>query len=248
MLRAIVLALLVLSAAPALAQAPAPRLKPNREGVTDAAVVSFGLWGPQSVFESEAKGAARILARRLGGEGRTIVRYNTKRGGDAGPGSLDAAVKQASASLEPDRDVLVVMLTSHGSPDGLAAVAGRRRALLTPAALKATLDRSPVRHRVIIVSACYSGVFADSLADERTLVITAASRDKPSFGCQDGARWTYFGEAFFARALARETSLDAGFALARDLVTARERREGFQPSNPQMAGGAAVLELLKTAR
>ena len=31
------------------------------------AVVAFGLFGDQSVFESEAKGAARIVADRLGG-------------------------------------------------------------------------------------------------------------------------------------------------------------------------------------
>ena len=33
-------------------------------------------------------------------------------------------------------------------------------------------------------------------------------------------------------------------ALARGLVSERERAEGFDPSNPQMAGGRRVLELL----
>jgi len=79
---------------------------------------------------------------------------------------------------------------------------------------------------------------------ERTLVITAAAADRSSFGCEDRATWTYFGDAFFNRALKRAPSLEAAFATARQIVTARERREGFTPSNPQMAGGSEVLALI----
>ena len=43
---------------------------------------------------------------------------------------------------------------------------------------------------------------------------------------------------------ARNVRLDAAFAKARALVTQREKREGFEPSNPQIAGGALVLEQL----
>jgi len=110
--------------------------------------------------------------------------------------------------------------------------------------LKTMLDASGARYRVVIVSACYSGVFARALADPRTLVITAASADRSSFGCQDGAAWTYFGDAFYNQALRRQASLEDAFAEAKRLVTERERREGFEPSNPQIAGGAEVLALL----
>jgi Peptidase C13 family len=57
------------------------------------------------------------------------------------------------------------------------------------------------QHRVVIVSACYSGVFVGPLANDNTLVITAAYFDHSSFGCQDKVKWTYFGDAFFNRAL-----------------------------------------------
>src|SRR5258708_18954302 len=40
-------------------------------------VLAFGLFGAQSVFESEAKGAASIVAQRLGANS-VIVRANTK--------------------------------------------------------------------------------------------------------------------------------------------------------------------------
>ena len=127
---------------------------------------------------------------------------------------------------------------------GVSVVAGRHESVLSPTLLKRMLDASGATYRVVIISACYSGVFARKLADPRTLVITAASADRPSFGCQDGATWTYFGEAFYNQALRRQVRLDTAFAEAKSLVTARELREGFEPSNPQIAGGAEVLELL----
>jgi hypothetical protein len=80
------------------------------------------------------------------------------------------------------------------------------------------LNASGARYRVIIISACYSGVFARALADRRTLVITAAAPDRPSFGCEDGATWTYFGDAFFNQALRGSRTLDA-----RDYETTHER-------------------------
>ena len=39
-------------------------------------VVSFGLFGDQGVFRSEATGAAQIVASRFGG-GPVVVRFNT---------------------------------------------------------------------------------------------------------------------------------------------------------------------------
>jgi hypothetical protein len=240
------LAALALLATPALAQQDrgGVRLAPQRPGVVDSYILSFGLWGPQSVFESEAKGAARILEAQLDARGRSVVRFNGKRRFGAAPEDMMAAARAVGATLDPAEDVAVVVLTSHGTPEGLGLVRGRDMRLVSPGDVRALLAATGARHRVLIVSACYSGIFADALADSRTLVITAASADKPSFGCRDGATWTYFGDAFFNRALRREPRLDAAFATARASVTAREQREGFDPSNPQIAGGAEVLARL----
>ena len=96
----------------------------------------------------------------------------------------------------------------------------------------------------MIISACYSGIFIPRLANADTLVITAADADHASFGCEDKAAWTYFGDAFFNIALRQTKSLKDAFLLARTLVANRERRQGFDPSHPQMAGGANVESLL----
>ncbi|MBF9234307.1 C13 family peptidase [Microvirga alba] len=220
-------------------------VEPHRPGKIDVYVLSFGLWGPQSVFESEAKGAARILEGQFGSKGRTIVRVNTKARSEATPASLLAASQAVGRALDPDEDVIMLVLTSHGAPQGLGLVSRREAHIVTPDDVRYLLGETKARHRVVIVSACYSGIFANALADERTLVITAAAEDKPSFGCRDGATWTYFGDAFFNKALRNERQLDVAFKKAHDLVTKREEREGFDPSHPQIAGGAPVLERLK---
>ena len=220
------------------------RLEPQRPGQPDVYILSFGLWGPQSVFESEAKGAARVLEAKVGSKGRTIVRFNSKRRSDATPSSMLAAARAAGQALDPAEDIAMIVLTSHGAPEGVGVVTRRAQQLMTPEDVRVLLNEARAQHRVVIVSACYSGIFAKALADERTLVITAAAADKPSFGCRDGATWTYFGDAFFNKAVRSEARLDAAFEKARDLVTQREKREGFDPSNPQMAGGARVLERL----
>ncbi|WP_243371285.1 C13 family peptidase [Microvirga solisilvae] len=231
-----------LSGAASAQPAPSNRLAASQPG-TDVYILSFGLWGPQSVFESEAKGAARVLETSLKTKSRTIVGFNTRRSSGATPQAIRKAAQSVSQVIDPD-DVLVLFLTSHGSTDGAALVTKDYQTRITPDNVQQLLQESGARYRVVIVSACYSGVFARRLADERTLVITAASADRPSFGCRDGATWTYFGDAFFNKALRSEGRLDVAFQKARTLVTRREEREGFDPSNPQIAGGAEVLARL----
>ena len=146
--------------------------------------------------------------------------------------------------MNGESDILFLILTSHGSREGLVVSAGRLVETLTPSNLAEMLHRTGVRYKVVIISACYSGVFIPRLADADTLVITAADANHASFGCEDKAKWTYFGDAFFNVALRRATSLKDAFFLARSLVMKRELRQGFEPSRPQMAGGGNVEPLL----
>jgi Peptidase C13 family len=231
------------SPSPTLTTQPASRFTRSEPGVREAYIVSFGLFGGDSVFESEARGAAQILSERLP-KAQSLVSFNTKRGGRATPPRLLATLKAAGAAMDPEEDVLVLALTSHGTRHGLAVMAGRRSGVISPRKLRTMLDASGARYRIVIISACYSGVFIPVLANPSTLVITAAAADRPSFGCEDGATWTYFGDAFYNQALRRHGSLNAAFAEAKRLVTDRERRESFEPSEPQIAGGALVLRLL----
>ena len=210
-------------------------------------VVSFGLWGAQSVFASEAARAAKIVAHQFGHGGKVIVRANTKSSSAATEDNLRATLASLGARMDPERDILFLILTSHGNQEGIGVATPKEQSFITPIELREMLRESGARLSVVIVSACYSGIFADALAEPSTLVITAADRDHASFSCRDGAKWTTFGEAFFADALARTKSLPDAFALARNRIAEREQAEGFEPSNPQMAGGRHVLEVLQEA-
>src|SRR5262249_35734584 len=65
--------LVTFPAALAVVLAQAPR---------QVAVVSFGLFGGQDVFRSEATGAAQIVASRFGGD-PVVVRFNARKKADA---------------------------------------------------------------------------------------------------------------------------------------------------------------------
>jgi hypothetical protein len=213
------------------------------EDARKVSVVSFGLFGDQGVFKSEATGAAQVVASRFG-NGPINVQYNSKRGGGATIEALAMSLQVAAKGMDAENDVLFLILTSHGSPAGLAVKAGRFTQTLTPSYLADMLARTGVRHKVVVISACYSGVFIPRLANPDQLVITAADADHPSFGCRDKVKWTYFGDAFFNVALRQAKSLKDAFVVARALVQKRELREHLEPSSPRMAGGANVQPLL----
>jgi len=230
-------ALLFLAFAPASASQGA-EFKPK------VIVAAFGLYGDQGVFESEAKGAARIVAGRFGADPVT-VRANTKSRDEATLETLAATLQSATKAMDLQNDILFVLLTSHGAQAGLEVKAGARDETLSPLNLVTALNNTGVRHRVVIISACYSGVFIRPLADPDTLVITAADADHSSFGCKSGNDWTYFGDAFFNTALRRTANLRDAFVVASSLIRKRERQHGLTPSNPQMAGGENIEHLLK---
>ena len=77
-------------------------------------VLSFGLFGAQSVFESEAKGAADIVAHQLEANA-VVVRANTKKHGAVTIGAIEDALQSAAEGMDRENDLLFLILTSHGS-------------------------------------------------------------------------------------------------------------------------------------
>ena len=205
-------------------------------------IAAFGLFGDQSVFESEAKGAADIAAKRFGGA-PVIVRANTRNRGDATVGTLAATLDSAAKDMDPENDILLLILTSHGSHGGLAVKAGATEETLSPWLLSATLRYTGVRHRIVIISACYSGIFLP-LATADTLVITGR-RCRSSVVRVPGRRAVdLFRRRLLQHRDAPGATLREAFNLARELVRKRELGDGFAPSNPQIAGGENIEPLL----
>jgi hypothetical protein len=111
---------------------------------------------------------------------------------------------------------------------------------VTPRQLRQWLDEAGIRHRVISVSACYSGSWIEPLRGDDTLVMTASDAEHTSYGCGRHSELTYFGRAVFDEQLRRETrSFEEAHAAARPLIDQREQAAGKTDgySNPQIAAG-----------
>jgi Peptidase C13 family len=223
---------------PSRADTPKPRVH----------IVSFALWGDQDLFRREASAAATIAAVQYRNSGQLIVRANTKTKNAARIPDLRDTLHGLASSIDVQEDILFLFLTSHGAQDGLGVKThdSDRVFPLSPERLGGMLRVAGIRHRVVVISACYSGVFANEIADEHTLVITAADAEHSSFGCNDDnpGNWTYFGQAFFAENFSKGLSLDETFRNAKASVGEREKAEKLEGSNPQMKGGAAVRRQL----
>jgi Peptidase C13 family len=141
--------------------------------------------------------------------------------------------------------VLVLFLTSHGSEDGLEVENGTLPlAQLAPGDLRAALDASGIRWRVVVVSACYAGVFIDELKSETTAIVTAADAAHSSFGCEEDRELTWFGEAFLKDSLPGAPTLEEAFRKAAGLIARREEAGHETHSNPQLYMGALIRRKL----
>lgn len=227
-------------------------LQPQRPGVQDVYVVAAGLWG-DPVFQSEASRAAEALARRLGAQGRTLILTAGAGAAQrtfpaASPDHLQIAIGQVGALIDREEDLVVLFLTSHGAPQGLSLhEQSRMRGVFSPAALAGSLRDAGVSRRVVIISACYSGVFIPPLADQDTIILTASARDRTSFGCQPENDWTYFGDAVINQGVMQGKPLLQAFTDGQALIAQWEARDGFTPSNPQSYIGNEALVALRNA-
>lgn len=228
-------------------------MPPQRPGQADLYALSFAGDGEENVFRNEALYFEALATARYGAAGRTLALVNHPDSLAAPPrplatlDSLRHALAGIGRAMDPSQDILMLYVTTHGSRGHALTVRLEDHfdAELTPAQLRAALDDAGIRNRVLIVSACFSGGFVPALASPDTVVITAARRDRPSFGCGDSASATYFGRALLVEGLNRDGGLLDAFEYARRQVERRETMEGHEPSRPQIEIGEAILPRLQ---
>jgi hypothetical protein len=129
----------------------------------------------------------------------------------------------------------LVFFTSHGSPDGIV-MGGNTYA---PSSLSQMLDNTcSDRPTVVIISACFSGVFIPPLEAPNRMILTAARPDRTSFGCSQSLRYTFFDQCVL-ETLPASTDFPGLARGVQACVAAREKREHMQPaSEPQLWLGA----------
>jgi hypothetical protein len=235
---------------PARLVAAVEHMAPRQPNAANVFYLGFGGDGEQEIFKREELFAQQVLGEHFASDDRSVDLINDNDDRDSYPlatvSGLQQSLKLIASRMDLNRDVLVLMLTSHGSRDGLAVVNGTLPLLqLSPNDLQHALDDSGIKWRVVIVSACYSGVFVDALKGDDTLVITAADPDHSSFGCDDDRDLTYFGEAFLKDSVPTTKTLEEAFKKAAGLIQQRETSEHKTRSNPQMSIGAHMRDKLE---
>jgi hypothetical protein len=226
---------------------------PQRPGVQDVYALSVSFWG-DPVFEREATQAEAIIRTHLGAQGRSIILSAGGQGARtfpaATPDNFAAAIGHIGSIIDPNEDLVVIFITTHGQSDGVASIREHNRltAGLRPAHLSTMLAQADIRNRVVIVSACFSGAFIAPLATDTTIVMTAAAPDRSSFGCQPQNNWTFFGDAYFNQSVRNGSDMIAAFDNAKRLIAQWEREQNLSPpSNPQIFVGSRAASMLRQA-
>jgi len=227
-------------------------LQPQRRGRLDVYLITLSLWS-DPVFEREATQAEALLRQRFGAEGRSIIlsagvqgRHNYPA---VTPTNIAAAIARVGQVIDPNEDLVVLFMTSHGQPDGAIAIRDgvRLQSLMRPIHLSSMLSRANIQTRVVIVSSCFSGQFIPPLANDNTIVLTAAAADRTSFGCQPQRDWTYFGDAYFNQAVRGGAPLLTAFDQAKVTLSGWETTQNLTPSNPQSSVGSRAADMLRRA-
>ena len=217
---------------------------------TAAYMVGFAGVGEEQVFAHEIGLAAQVIGKRYDTAGRTVLLVNDRGDRDSHPlatvSGLALTLQRLGERMDRDRDVLFLVLSSHGSDAPELAISNGSLPLnqLDAEELAAVLKQSAIRWKVIVISACYAGGFIPPLQNENTIILTAAAADRTSFGCGSDRDLTYFGEAFFRDALPQARSLKAAFDAASTALAVRETAEEVTPSHPQAYFGNAMVAKL----
>ena len=222
---------------------------------TDDTRQTYGLiYAPysQDVFLRESAMVKQVLEERFGARDRIVRLVNNRATAAEFPWAttlnLERSLRALAEAMNPERDVLVVYLTSHGGADFKLAAENWPLEVeaLTAAELREMLDELGIRHRVIAVSACYSGGWIEPLQSDDTLIMTAADKDHTSYGCGSKSELTFFGRAVFDEQLRRTLSFEAAFNAAVPVIKQREieanKDDGF--SNPQISVGKNIRRVL----
>lgn len=211
-------------------------------------------YGSEEVFSRELRFIEDNFVDQYSSKQHSVLLGNSRRALGERPlatlTSLERSINAISKNMDVEKDILFLYITSHGSKHKKIALEQSGLSLpdLEAEKLKSLLDNSGIKWKVIVLSACYSGGFIETLADQNTLIITSAAADKTSFGCDDNSLFTFFGEAFFKESLPESESFVEAFTLTEKHIAEWEEEQGYETSNPQISQPQSISEHLQKWR
>nr|WP_223214447.1 C13 family peptidase [Xanthomonas cucurbitae] len=228
-------------------------LQPQRPGVTDLYVVGFAGDASDDVFRNETLYLKQLFEQRFDTRGRVVTLVNNPDNLGEQPyaplatyDNLHDTLAAIGKRMDRKEDALLLFVTTHGTEDHslYVQVDENEEDFISPQDLRTALDDAGIGHRIIVLSACYSGGFIPALRSPDTLILTAARADRPSFGCGNTSNATYFGQAWLIDAMNQTDDPLAAFTMAKAAITAREKQDGELPSLPQQSLGKRIAPVI----
>jgi Peptidase C13 family len=240
----------VLYAQPRMVREALAKLTPRVAGKPNLYLVTFAGDGGEDVFRNEAEYASQLFAGRFGATAHALVLENNPDTLATHPlaswSNLEDTLDGLGKVMQPDQDILMLYVTSHGDHDHNLLVDMDPLPLdqIGATDLAGILAKHSFKWKVVVVNACYSGGFVPPLHGPGTLVLTAARTDRSSFGCGSDSDLTYFGRAWLVDALNRTPDFIAAFKQASGEIKQWEQKDKLTASEPQIDTGTGIAEQL----
>ena len=226
-------------------------LPAQRPGAIDLYAIGVAGDGTEAVFRNEVEYFATLMRRRFNARGVVTLVSNpdsieAKPQPLASYDNLYDAVMGVARHMDRREDILLLYLTMHGTPEHELVLYNPPYVddALVPEDLRFVLDKAGIRNRVIAISACYSGGFIPELRGDDTLVMTAARKDRTSFGCGADSTATFFARAWMIEGLNHTADFAAAFRHAQSRIRDWERNVDFEASHPQISQGKEIAKQL----
>lgn len=199
--------------------------------------------GPTEVFDNARRDVSKEL-QRIGFSPDNMAQFSVRptRYKDKPLKSDPRAIYETLGQLSTKaRSGCLIYFTSHGAPQGVLI----DQQILTPGILGLILDSTcQNRPTVVIMSACFSGVFVRPLAQPNRMILTAARPDRTSFGCGADNIYPFFDDCVLKSAPA-STDFATLASAVKSCVALREIAEGMKPpSEPQIWIGGELRPML----
>jgi hypothetical protein len=202
---------------------------------------------PSEVFDNGRRDIAKALTT-IGFAQSHILQFSTQPAKDTethpGNSDTDAIYMSFRRLAQQASGGCFVYFTSHGAQSGI--LVGSQ--LVTPRAVAQLIDDSCAdKMTVVFISACYSGVFIPALQRDTRMIMTAARKDRTSFGCGETNEYTFF-DACVVKSLPSAPNFPGLASMVQACVAQREKEENATPpSEPQVSIGSVVAGTLANA-
>ncbi len=228
------------------------KLQPHRPGKPDMYFVSFSSDWKEKRLMVESGQVQEYFENRFQNKGRSLRLVNHRETMDRLPlatvTNLKESLKQIAARMNTEEDILFLYITSHGSEFNEVTVEMGDLPMqsLDAGVLAELLKESGIKWKVIVINTCYSGGFIETIKDDTTLIMTAASEDELAYFCAwDREDCRDFSKALLVDGFNDTNSFKQAFSTAASRIRKLEEKHNGPYSQPQIKSTPQIEKKLE---